>query len=110
MNWFSIPRCGSILLPASFRLPPSRAVAVALTLLAPAALGASTASAAQDAKPDAAQTAGETPTIKERMREKEPMTGGMKREGMMKEDVRVQAEKKDKMMREIMEKEAAGKK
>ena len=82
-------------------------VAVALFAAGP---GASAASAAEEATPGAAQADGKTPMVKERMREKEPMTGGMKREGMMKEDVRVQADKKDKMMREIMEKEAAGRK
>jgi Spy/CpxP family protein refolding chaperone len=86
----------------------SLAAVIAATLAT--ALDASAASAAEDAKPGAAQAEGKTPMVKERMREKEPMTGGMKREGMMKEDVRVQAEKKDKVMREIMEKEAAGRK
>jgi len=85
------------------------AVFAAATLVA-ATFGAPMAGAADDAKLGAARAAGKTPMVKERMREKEPMTGGMKREGMMKEDVRLQAEKKDKMMREIMEKEAAGKK
>jgi tripartite-type tricarboxylate transporter receptor subunit TctC len=37
MNWFSIPRSGGTLPPSVFRLPPSRAAAVALALLAPAA-------------------------------------------------------------------------
>jgi hypothetical protein len=83
----------------------SLAAVIAATLAT--ALDSSAASAAEDAKPGAE---GKTPMVKERMREKEPMTGGMKREGMMKEDVRVQAEKKDKVMREIMEKEAAGRK
>jgi tripartite-type tricarboxylate transporter receptor subunit TctC len=37
MNWFSIPRSGGTLPPSYFRLPPSRAAAIALALLAPAA-------------------------------------------------------------------------
>lgn len=39
------------------------------------------------------------------MRAKEPMSGEMKREGMMKEDVRKQAMKKDAMMQDAMKKE-----
>jgi hypothetical protein len=38
------------------------------------------------------------------------MSGGMKREGMMKEDVRMHAEKKDKMMDEAMRQEQKSKK
>ena len=48
-------------------------------------------------------------TADEGIRWKEPMSGGMKREGMMKEDVRIHAEKKNKMMQEAMEREAARK-
>jgi hypothetical protein len=58
---------------------------------------------------DAAQTrgaAGESkPKILNPMREKEPMSGEMKRDGMMKEDVRKQAMKKDAMMQDAMKKE-----
>lgn len=50
-----------------------------------------------------------TPTLRSKDQyaslEKEPMSGGMKRDGMMKEEVRMHAEKKDKMMREAMKKE-----
>ena len=45
------------------------------------------------------------PKITNPMRGKEPMSGGMKRDGMMKEDVRKQAIKKDQMMREAMKNE-----
>jgi len=48
---------------------------------------------------------GEKPLVINPMRGKEPMSGEMKREGMMKEDVRKQALKKDAMMREMMQQE-----
>ena len=57
----------------------------------------------------AAQTHGAAvepkPKILNPMRAKEPMSGEMKRDGMMKEDVHKQAMKKDAMMQDAMKKE-----
>lgn len=50
------------------------------------------------------------PKILNPMRAKEPMSGEMKRDGMMKEDVRKQAMKKDAMMQDAMKKEEMRKK
>ncbi len=68
-------------------------------------LGAPATRAAEPAQPDAAKPDGKPDMVEKRMRGKEPMSGGMKREGMMKEEVRMHAEKKDKMMREAMKQE-----
>jgi hypothetical protein len=61
--------------------------------------------AAEPVQADAAMPAGKADMVEKRIREKEPMSGGMKREGMMKEDVRMHAEKKDKKMDEAMKRE-----
>jgi hypothetical protein len=78
---------------------------MAVAMFAAGALGAPATRAAEPAQPDAAKADGKPDMVEKRMREKEPMSGGMKREGMMKEDVRIHAEKKDRMMREAMKKE-----
>ena len=78
---------------------------IAVAMFAAGALGAPATRAAEPAQPDAAKPDGKPDMVEKRMREKEPMSGEMKREGMMKEEVRMHAEKKDKMMREAMKKE-----
>jgi hypothetical protein len=68
---------------------------------APDSAGSQTGEAAQPPN-----TAVESkPKVLNPMREKEPMSGEMKRDGMMKEDVHKQAMKKDAMMQEAMKKE-----
>lgn len=76
-----------------------------IAVFATGALGTPPIRAAEPVHPDAAKPAAKPDMVEKRIREKEPMSGGMKREGMMKEDVRMHAEKKDKMMREAMERE-----
>jgi hypothetical protein len=73
-------------------------------------LGAPVTRAAEPPQPEAAKPAGNPDMVEKRIREKEPMSGGMKRDGMMKEDVRMHAEKKDKMMDEAMRQEQKSKK
>lgn len=74
------------------------------SLDAPAAPGV-TPSAVNDTQQAPTSAAESKPRILNPMREKEPMSGEMKRDGMMKEDVRKQALKKDAMMRKAMSKE-----
>ncbi|MBI4204638.1 MAG: hypothetical protein HY527_06400 [Betaproteobacteria bacterium] len=74
-----------------------------------AAVLAPVTQAAEPAQADAAMPAGKPDMVEKRIREKEPMSGGMKREGMMKEDVRMHAEKKEKMMEEAMKREQSEK-
>lgn len=76
-----------------------------IAIFAAGPLGAPATWAAEPAQSEAAKPAGKPDMVEKRVREKEPMSGGMKREGTMKEDVRMQAEKKDKMMQDAMEKE-----
>lgn len=64
-----------------------------------------TPSASSDTLQAPAPAAESKPKILNPMREKEPMAGEMKRDGMMKEDVRKQALKKDAMMQEALSKE-----
>ena len=78
---------------------------IAIATVAAGVLGAPATRAAEPAQPDAAKPDGKPDMVEKRMREKEPMSGEMKRDGMMKEDVRMHAEKKDKMMQEAMKKE-----
>ena len=78
---------------------------IAVATVAAGVLGAPAIRAAEPAQTDAAKPGGKPDMVETRMREKEPMSGGMKREGMMKEEVRMHAEKKDKMMREAMKRE-----
>jgi hypothetical protein len=66
--------------------------------------------AAEPVQPEAAKPAGKPDMVEKRIKEKEPMSGGMKREGMMKEDVRMHAEKKGKMMNDAMKREQKSKK
>lgn len=80
-------------------------VLIAVATFTAGVLGAPATRAADPAQPDAAKPDGKPDMVEKRMREKEPMSGGMKRDGMMKEEVRMHAEKKDKMMREAMKKE-----
>jgi hypothetical protein len=68
-------------------------------------LGAPVTWAAEPAQPEAVNPAGKPDMVEKRIKEKEPMSGGMKREGMMKEDVRMHAEKKGKMMNDAMKRE-----
>ena len=79
-----------------------------ITLLAPWC-SSNAAEPAQSAMADTQQPQsaanGEKPMVTNPMRGKEPMPGEMKREGMVKEDVRKQALKKDAMMREMMKQE-----
>jgi hypothetical protein len=75
-----------------------------LALLAGAWTGAP--AAPDNAGPPAGDAAADAkPKILSPMRAKEPMPGEMKRNGMLKEDVRNQAMKKDAMMRDAMKKE-----
>lgn len=76
-----------------------------IAVFAAGALGAPATRAADAAQPDTTKPAAKPDMVEKRIREKEPMSGGMKREGMMKEDVRMHAEKKDKMMRDAMQRE-----
>ncbi len=48
---------------------------------------------------------GEKPMVTNPMRDKEPMTTKMKRDGMLKEDVRKQALEKERAMRDAMKQE-----
>jgi hypothetical protein len=68
-------------------------------------LGAPAVWAGEPAPPEAASPTGKPDMVENRIREKEPMSGGMKRDGMMKEDVRMHAEKKGKMMNDAMKRE-----
>ena len=72
---------------------------IAAALLTGAGLNAWAAEKAVDTAGAAAEAA---PKMVNPMREKEPMSGEMKRDGMMKEDVRNQAIKKDAMMQDAM--------
>ena len=80
-------------------------VLIAVATFAAGVLGAPANPATEPSQPDAAKPDGKPDMVEKRMREKEPMSGGMKRDGMMKEEVRMHAEKKDKMMIEAMKKE-----
>lgn len=82
-------------------------VPIAVATFAAGVLVGPTTRAAELAPPDAGKPDGKPDMVEKRIRGKEPMSGGMKREGMMKEEVRVHAEKKDKMMREAVKKEEA---
>jgi hypothetical protein len=57
------------------------------------------------AVPAAANPAGTPPMVEMPLRGQEPMSIGMKKEGMMKEDVKNEYMKKEPMIEEIMEKE-----
>jgi len=72
---------------------------VAAALLTGTGLHAWAAEKAADTAPEV------VPKMVNPMREKEPMPGEMKRDGMMKEDVRKQAMKKDAMMQDALKKE-----
>ena len=57
------------------------------------------------AAPAAANAAGEAPMVEMPLKGNEPMPIGMKKEGMMNEDVKKEYMKKEPMIEEIMEKE-----
>lgn len=84
-------------------------ILIAIALILGGLLGAPATWAAEPAQPEVASPS-KPDMVENRIREKEPMSGGMKREGMMKEDVRMHAEKKDKKMDEAMKREQKRKK
>ncbi|MEJ2653638.1 MAG: hypothetical protein P8173_18190 [Gammaproteobacteria bacterium] len=72
----------------------------------PAFSGQQQVSATADAVSKQGDSAGGAPAAVEMpMNRDEPMQGGMKKPGMMKDDVKKSAEKKDKKMKEMLEKE-----
>ena len=72
----------------------------------PAFSGQEPMSAAADAVSKQGDSAGAAPAAVEMpMNRDEPMQGGMKKPGMMKDDVKKSAEKKDEKMKKMLEKE-----
>ena len=68
--------------------------------------GLMTYAAAGDVMPSAGDAAVQpSEQVKQSLNMDEPMQGGMKRKGMLKGDVKAAAQKKDKKMQEMLEKE-----
>jgi hypothetical protein len=87
----------------------ARQLLITIALIFGGLLGAPATCAAEPPQPEVARPS-KPDMVENRIREKEPMSAGMKRDGMMKEDVRMHAEKMDKKMDEAMKREQERKK
>ena len=84
-------------------------VLITILLISGGLLGVPAIWAAEPPQPEVANRS-KPDMVENRIHENEPMSGGMKRDGMMKEDVRMHAEKMDKKMDEAMKREQKRKK